>query len=60
MSAQADEIDTDLIGQHRLVHHVPQDLAHWLGQTIRALGHIAKRIQTRFDHLAPFVLLAQR
>ncbi len=44
MFPKTDEIDAQLVRQHRLLHHVAQDLVHALEAPVRADSHIAERI----------------
>ena len=47
MFAQADEINPDLVGQNRLIHHIPQNLIHRCGPTVRLAGHIAECVEAK-------------
>ena len=47
--AQADEAQTDLIGEHRLIHHVPQDLGLVLQGAVAAGTDVAERVEAQLD-----------
>ena len=49
MLAQTKEIGADLIGQNALFDHLIQHDMHRLGLPIRAIGHIAKGVDTEFN-----------
>jgi hypothetical protein len=49
MLAQADEVEPELVGQHRLLDHVAQHLVHGLGLAVGAEGHVAEGVEAKGD-----------
>ncbi len=49
MLADAKSVDAELIGQHRLIHHVADDLGVAQQGAIGAGSHIAESIETKLE-----------
>jgi hypothetical protein len=47
--AQADEVDAQLVRQHRFLDHVADHLGVRQQLAVRAGGHVAKAIQPHFE-----------
>jgi hypothetical protein len=57
MLADPDEVDTEFVGQHRLVDDVADHLGMRQRRTVRSAGDVAKRVQSKFErcrHVACF------
>lgn len=50
MLADTDEVDADLIGQHRLVDEIPNDFGGVQRRAIRSAGDVAESVETEFDN----------
>ncbi len=50
MLADADEVDADLIGQHRLVDEIPNDFGGVQRRAIRSAGDVAESVEADFDN----------
>src|SRR3954452_13894325 len=57
MLADADEIDLDLIREHRLVHEVADDLRGMQRFSARTIGYVTESIEPQFDTLNHRALL---